>query len=146
MSVLARRSLVFRLVFLAVVYTGASANTPGMSIASARCVGSSPTARIAREIGVATQMGNERYSGYQKSDIRSQISEVRCQESVLSSVFCPLSSVFFYPQLVRVDPGRLHRAPLSGKSIQWDSKNAQIVNESGPNQYLRRKYRRGWAL
>lgn len=32
MNVLARRFLVFRLVFLAVVYTGASANTPGMSI------------------------------------------------------------------------------------------------------------------
>ena len=32
MNVLARRSLVFRLVFLAVVYTAASANTPGMSI------------------------------------------------------------------------------------------------------------------
>jgi len=61
-------------------------------------------ARIAREIGVTTQMGNERYSGYQKSDVRSQ-------ESVLSSGF-------FYPQLVQVDPGRLHRAPLSGKSIQ----------------------------
>ncbi len=27
---------------------------------------------------------------------------------------------------------RLHRATLSGKSIQWDSKNAQIVNESDP--------------
>ena len=27
---------------------------------------------------------------------------------------------------------RLHRAPLSGKAIQWDNKNAQIVNESDP--------------
>ena len=81
-----------------------------------------------------TQMGNERYSGYQKSGV--------------SSVLCFLSSVlcFFYPQLVRVDPGRLHRAPPSGKAIQWDSKNAQIVNESDPNQYLRRRYRRGWML
>jgi len=31
-------------------------------------------------------------------------------------------------------------------TIQWDSKNAQIVNESDPSQYLHRKYRRGWAL
>ena len=75
------------------------------------------------------------------------MSEVRYQKlDYLSSVLCSLSSVFFYPQLVRMDPGRLHRAPLSGKSIQWHSKNAQIINESDPNHYLRRKYRRGWAL
>jgi hypothetical protein len=37
-------------------------------------------------------------------------------------------------------------ALLSGARIQWDSKNAKIVNESDPNKYLRRKYRQGWAL
>ncbi len=37
-------------------------------------------------------------------------------------------------------------ALLSGARIEWDSKNAKIVNESDPNKYLRRKYRHGWAL
>jgi hypothetical protein len=37
-------------------------------------------------------------------------------------------------------------ALLSGARIEWDSKNAKIVNESDPNKYLRRKYRQGWAL
>jgi len=81
---------------------------------------------------LTTQMGNERYSGYQKSDIRSQMSEFRCQNSdvriqmsefrcqnsdvriqmseVRLSVLYPLFSVlcFFYPQLVRVDAITVH--------------------------------------
>ena len=37
-------------------------------------------------------------------------------------------------------------ALFSGKSIEWDSKNMKIVNESDANKYLRRRYRRGWSL
>jgi hypothetical protein len=133
MSVLARRSLVFRLVFLAVVYTGASANTPGMSIASARCVGSSPTARIAREIGVATQMGNERYSGYQKSDIRSQISEVRYQKSDVRSQFCPLFSVLCF---------FLSAACASGSGTAASSLSLRQIHPVGQQERADRQWNR----
>ncbi|HUV62834.1 MAG TPA: hypothetical protein VMW24_02995 [Sedimentisphaerales bacterium] len=37
-------------------------------------------------------------------------------------------------------------ALLSGKSIEWDSRNMKIINESDASQYLRRTYRHGWAL
>ena len=37
-------------------------------------------------------------------------------------------------------------ALLWGQPIEWDRDDMKIVNESDANRYLRRKYRRGWAL
>jgi len=37
-------------------------------------------------------------------------------------------------------------AILSGKPIEWDRDNMQIVGEPDMNKYLRREYRDGWAL
>ena len=37
-------------------------------------------------------------------------------------------------------------ALLWGQAIEWDRNNMNIVNASDANRYLRRKYRRGWAL
>jgi len=35
---------------------------------------------------------------------------------------------------------------LSGKKLEWDAKKMQFVNTPKANQYLRRKYRRGWEV
>ena len=37
-------------------------------------------------------------------------------------------------------------ALLTGRPIEWDSKNLRITNNSDANRLIRRKYRRGWTL
>jgi hypothetical protein len=34
----------------------------------------------------------------------------------------------------------------AGKKVEYDSKNMKITNDEDANQYLKRKYRKGWEL